>query len=90
METLLLMMSILELLVTLLRFNFSGGPEAPCLAACDANGDGAVIGQVTDAVYVLQHNFLGGPEPVAPFPDCGLGTLSTDRQLGCETPLTCP
>lgn len=29
----------------------------------DCNGDGEVTGQVTDAVFLLTHNFLGGPEP---------------------------
>jgi hypothetical protein len=29
----------------------------------DCNGDGEVTGQVSDAVFLLSHNFLGGPEP---------------------------
>ena len=29
----------------------------------DCNGDGAVAGQVTDAVFLLNHNFLGGGAP---------------------------
>jgi len=29
----------------------------------DCNGDGAVTGQVTDAVFLLNYNFLGGPAP---------------------------
>jgi hypothetical protein len=29
----------------------------------DVNGDGEVSGQVTDAVYLLNFNFSGGPEP---------------------------
>jgi hypothetical protein len=29
----------------------------------DCNGDGAVSGVVTDAVFMLNFNFLGGPEP---------------------------
>jgi hypothetical protein len=44
--------------VFLLRFNFRGGVEPPCLAACDGNGDGHVLSQVTDAVYILRFNFL--------------------------------
>ena len=35
-----------------LQFNFTGGPEPPCRAACDSNGDGAFIGQVADAIGV--------------------------------------
>ena len=29
----------------------------------DCNGDGTVTGQVTDAVYLLNYNFLSGPKP---------------------------
>jgi hypothetical protein len=71
--------------VFLLTFNFLGGPEPPCRAACDSNGDGQFAGQVTDAVYILSHNFLGGPPPPAPFPGCGVGT-SRDLLLGCANP----
>ncbi len=74
--------------VFLLNYNFRGGPKPPCLAACDANGDGRAEGQVTDAVYFLTHNFLGGPAPPEPFPNCGLGT-EADQALGCETPKGC-
>jgi hypothetical protein len=49
----------------------------------DCNGDGEVIGTVTDAVYVLSFNFLGGPPPAAPFPACGPGG-GRDERLGCE------
>ncbi|MBI4603975.1 MAG: immunoglobulin domain-containing protein [Planctomycetes bacterium] len=70
--------------VFLLAFNFLGGEEPPCLAACDANGDGKVIGIVGDAVYVLGFNFLGGPPPLSPFPDCGPGQLAGDEALGCN------
>ena len=72
--------------VFLLNYNFSAGAKPPCLAACDANGDGRVEGQVTDAVYLLTFNFLAGPSPVEPFPDCGAGSLETDEGLGCEVP----
>ena len=51
-----------------------------------------VVGIVTDSIYVLTFNFLGGPEPVAPYPLCGAATLETDADLGCETSLgkNCP
>ena len=70
--------------VYLLNYSFTGGTTPPCLAACDANGDGQVAGSVTDGVYLLNFNFLGGPAPVAPFPDCGVGTQA-DPALGCRT-----
>jgi hypothetical protein len=60
--------------------------EVPCAAACDANGDGAFFGSVTDAVFLLNFNFLGGVAPPRPFSDCGFGTSETDRALGCNTP----
>ena len=68
--------------VFLLRFNFSGGAEPSCLAACDANLDGLVLGSAADAIYLLQFTFLGGPVLPAPFPGCGPGAGS-DRKLGC-------
>jgi hypothetical protein len=71
--------------VFLLNFNFVGGTEPGCLAACDANGDGEVRGVVTDAVYLLTFNFLGGSAPPAPFPDCGPGG-NDDEAVGCASP----
>ena len=76
--------------VFLLDHNFTGGPTPPCLAACDADGDGQVVGVVTDAIYTLTFNFLGGPAPVAPWPECGAGDLSTDTELDCAGPTECP
>lgn len=69
--------------VFLLNFNFLGGREPPCLAACDVNGDGKASGSVTDAVFMLQFNFLGGAPPPPPFPDCGEGSMPSDAILGC-------
>ena len=69
--------------VFLLSYNFSGTAAPPCMAACDANGDGEIIGQVADAIYLLNHLFLAGPPPAAPFPGCGPGLLDTDPGLGC-------
>ena len=74
--------------VFLLAFNFTGGDIPGCMAACDANGDGAVTGQVTDAVYILNFNFTGGIAPPAPFPECANSTLETDIALGCDVPCT--
>ena len=38
-------------------------PSAPRFLRGDCNGDGTVEGQVTDAVFLLSYNFLGGPRP---------------------------
>jgi hypothetical protein len=44
----------------------------------------------TDAVYLLQFNFLGGPAPPAPFPECAASLRSEDERLGCaEPPASC-
>ncbi len=35
----------------------------------EANGDGRV--DISDGIYLFNYLFLGGPEPAAPFPECG-------------------
>lgn len=45
-----------------LGFLFSGGAAPPCIAACDANGDGRF--DVSDAIALLSFLFIGGPAPV--------------------------
>ena len=42
--------------------------------------DGGV--EVSDAIYVINFLFAGGPQPVAPFPDCGVGG-TREQILGC-------
>jgi hypothetical protein len=61
------------------------------VSAANTNGDRAV--DLSDAVYLLGHLFLGGPAPQAPYPECGLGgpaTLEADQKLGCESFSSCP
>jgi hypothetical protein len=69
----------------LLNFNFLGGPEPRCLAACDADSSGKVRGQLGDALYLLNFSFLNGPGPAPPFPDCGLPS-ARDQAMGCQEP----
>ncbi len=69
--------------ITVLQRNFLG-EEVPCVAACDANADGDASG-VGDAITILTYNFLGGVEIPQPFPHCGIGTVESDYDLGCET-----
>ena len=38
---------------------------------------------MTDAVFLLNFNFVGGLPPVAPFPDCGPSEGQGDEALGC-------
>ena len=72
------------------NYNFTGGPAPACIAACDADGDGSVSGQVTDALYLLSFSFLGGAPPPAPFPVCGSFARPSDEALGCiETVKDC-
>jgi len=72
--------------LVLLRFNFSGGREPTCLTACDINGDGEAVGQIDDAVYLLNYFFNGTSAPPAPFPQCD--TEPEPSELSCEEP-TC-
>ncbi len=51
------------------------------------NGDDAT--NVSDASYLLNHLFAGGPAPAQPFPDCGPGMLPADAELGCANPPNC-
>jgi DNA-binding beta-propeller fold protein YncE len=75
--------------VFLLAYSFLGGRQPPCLAACDANGDGNASGDVGDPVYMLVYRFLGGSAPPAPFPGCGPPSLPGDAALGCAAVPAC-
>jgi hypothetical protein len=53
--------------------------------------DGSGVPELTEAVFLFNHLFLGGPEPVPPFPGCGSSDVDSDVALGCETATTnCP
>ena len=57
--------------------------ELSCPASAEFNGDARL--DITDAINSLQHQFLGGAPPVAPFPDCG--EINVDLDAFCkETP----
>ncbi len=58
--------------IFILNALFFGGPLGTCAIACDVNDDGML--DSTDAMYVFLYRFLDGAAPVAPFPDCGMGT----------------
>ena len=68
--------------IFLLDYNFGRGKAPPCMAACDANADGHVVGLVTDSVRLLQFFFLGGPALPGPFPLCG--PEPEPSSLGCQ------
>jgi PKD repeat protein len=71
--------------VCILQWLFLGGspPGAGCTAVANTNGDGGV--DLSDGVYLLGFLFLGGCPPVAPFPECGPGTLEAD-EVTCDSP----
>ena len=55
----------------------------------DCNADSTL--DISDAVFALNHLFLGGPPPAAPYPECGTSDLEADEALGCEESLEhCP
>ncbi|MEM7263094.1 MAG: di-heme oxidoredictase family protein [Planctomycetota bacterium] len=56
-----------------------------CDVACDSNSD--TVLDLADAIYSLSHQFAGGSEPAAPFPNCGTDPGSP---LGCASSATCP
>jgi hypothetical protein len=71
----------------MLSWLFEGGPASGCAAAADSNGDGQA--DISDAVCLLSHLFLGGPAPGEPFPGCG--PMPGGEELGCDVPpASCP
>lgn len=52
----------LDLLASIGQLVISRGGTGPFLRG-DCNGDGGVAGQVTDAVFLLTHQFMGGAAP---------------------------
>ena len=71
--------------VAVLRFLFAGERElVTCEDAADADDSGAL--DASDAIFLLGALFRGGPEPAAPFPDCG----EADLRVGCDAFAPCP
>ena len=67
--------------VVILDFLFLGNTSMlDCQKSADAD-DNAVV-NVSDGIYLLGFQFLGGPPPPPPFPDCGLDTATPDG-LSC-------
>ena len=54
----------------------------------DANGDGLFNG-LTDGLWILNHQFSGGPPPADPYPSCGMDP-DPASSLGCDGPVACP
>ena len=72
--------------VLVLRLLFEHGEDkVQCLDAADANDDGRI--DLSDAIYILSYLFVAGPEPAAPYPECGLDP--TEDALGCARQSRC-
>ena len=56
-----------------------GVPPLPCLDAADVNDDELL--QLTDALWLLDYLFGGGPTPPLPFPDTGPDPIQEEQ--GC-------
>jgi hypothetical protein len=69
--------------VFLFNFLFLGGPDPPCLEACDVDGQGpdAMPVNLTDGVYLLNFLFLAGPPPAGWIDATGDGVVDPT----CET-----
>ncbi len=67
--------------VAILWFLFLNSPaRLACERSADADANGRL--EITDAIYILNYLFLGGPEPPPPFPDCG--QVPSGDPLPCE------
>ena len=71
----------------ILNWLFLGGLGLGCLASANTNADSGA--DISDATYLLNFLFLGGPSPVAPYPDCGVGTQPTDVENCAIPPANC-
>ncbi len=71
--------------ITGLDYMFQTG-SLNCFDATDVNDDGAA--DIADMIYLLTYLFSGGPEPAAPFLECGVDP--TPDSLGCDGPNICP
>lgn len=58
------------------RFLALDDAELRCSDAADSNDDGGV--DVSDAVYLFNFLFRGGPQPAAPYPEAGLDETPDD------------
>jgi hypothetical protein len=62
-------------------FLFRAGNRFECRKAADVDDSGVI--DITDAVLILNHIFLGGSAPAAPFPSAGAD--ATADELSCES-----
>jgi hypothetical protein len=70
--------------ICILDFLFGGG-RTGCVKAADTDDGGRV--DLTDAIFLLNHLFVGTDAPPAPFPACGQDP--TEDALGCDEHAPC-
>jgi hypothetical protein len=67
------------------RYLFRGAPPPACLDAADADDSGRL--NISDAIFVLIHEFLGGPGPGDLLPGCSIDPvvdgLDCQEYTGC-------
>jgi hypothetical protein len=72
--------------ISVLAHLFNGSVDDRCLDTMDADGDRELA--VTDAIYLIQYQFLGGTPPPQPFPGCGVDPQGGDaipcREYPCR------
>jgi len=66
---------------------FLGEGCSACPAEMEVNGDGQL--GISDAIYLLIWEFLAGPPPPPPFPDCGPNEMQGPL-AACKQPDSCP
>jgi hypothetical protein len=70
---------------------FQGGPTTTgaggCDGANDANGNGLI--DAGDATFIFMHQFMNGPQPPAPFPDCGTFPGQQPAPADCDSYPAC-
>jgi hypothetical protein len=73
--------------LSILGWLFRGDDPPGCVATANTNGDQGA--DITDAIHLLNHLFLGGAAIVAPYPDCGPGALPADEATCAAPPASC-
>ena len=58
------------------------GEPAGCIAAMDSDANGEI--DIADPMVILNHLYLAGPPPPAPYPMCGILGIEVDCESSCR------